>query len=268
MSSQTIERVVPPPAARFSGKYVRLVSFQRDGTPVATPLWFVADGDRLLAITDARSAKVKRIRRRPEVTVAPCRASGRLTGEPIAACAEILPPSEVEPRPAVDGPQVSARSHPDPARLPPRPAAPRQAALRARASYWRSRRPAAARSGHGCRPVRGRPDEALRRCHGGERPVVRGRGGQRHGLPRPERRREDDDAAHAARPRGADDGQALVLGRRFADLERPASRVGGVLEASDLHPGRSGRDHLRVLARAARLPAGRVEEVLALVELA
>lgn len=97
MSSQTIERVVPPPAARFSGKYVRLVSFKRDGTPVATPLWFVADGDRLLAITDARSAKVKRIRRRPEVTVAPCRASGRPTGEPIAARAEILPPSEVEP---------------------------------------------------------------------------------------------------------------------------------------------------------------------------
>ena len=57
-------------------------------------------------------------------------------------------------------------------------------------------------------------------------------------------------------------GRALVFGRRFADLERPATRVGAMLEASDLHPGRSGRDHLRVLARAARLPAGRVEEVL------
>ena len=62
-------------------------------------------------------------------------------------------------------------------------------------------------------------------------------------------------------------GRTLVLGRRFADLERPATRVGAMLEASDLHPGRSGRDHLRVLARAARLPAGRVEEMLALVEL-
>jgi ABC-2 type transport system ATP-binding protein len=63
------------------------------------------------------------------------------------------------------------------------------------------------------------------------------------------------------------DGQALVFGRRFADLERPATRVGAVLEASDLHPGRTGRDHLRVLARAARVPADRVGEVLALVEL-
>jgi ABC-2 type transport system ATP-binding protein len=63
-------------------------------------------------------------------------------------------------------------------------------------------------------------------------------------------------------------GSALVFGRPFAELERPASRVGAVLEADDLHPGRSGRDHLRVLAAAARLPRSRVEEVLALVDLA
>lgn len=97
MSTRTIERVAPPLAARIPGKYVSLVSFKRDGTPVATPLWFVVDGDRLLAMTDARSAKVRRIRRNPEVTVAPCKASGRVTAEPIAARAEILPPGEVEP---------------------------------------------------------------------------------------------------------------------------------------------------------------------------
>lgn len=97
MSTQTIERVAPALAARFPGKYLSLVSFKRDGTPVATPLWFVLDGDRLLAMTDAHSAKVKRIRRDPEVTVAPCKGSGRLTGEPIIARAEILPRGEVEP---------------------------------------------------------------------------------------------------------------------------------------------------------------------------
>ena len=58
-------------------------------------------------------------------------------------------------------------------------------------------------------------------------------------------------------------GQALVFGRPFAELEQPAARVGAVLEASDLHPGRTGRDHLRVLARAARVPQSRVDEVLA-----
>ena len=62
-------------------------------------------------------------------------------------------------------------------------------------------------------------------------------------------------------------GQALVFGRPFTELEQPAARVGAVLEASDLHPGRTGRDHLRVLARAAGVPQSRVDEVLALVDL-
>jgi len=62
-------------------------------------------------------------------------------------------------------------------------------------------------------------------------------------------------------------GEALVFGRRYRDLEEPARRVGAVLESNDFHPGRSGRDHLRALALAAEIPAGRVEEVLELVEL-
>ena len=62
-------------------------------------------------------------------------------------------------------------------------------------------------------------------------------------------------------------GEALVFGRRFADLDRPARRVGAVLEAADVHPGRTGRDHLRVLAAAARVSPGRIAEVLALVDL-
>jgi ABC-2 type transport system ATP-binding protein len=62
-------------------------------------------------------------------------------------------------------------------------------------------------------------------------------------------------------------GEALVFGRRYAELEDPPRRVGAVLESNDVHPGRSGRDHLRALALAAEIPTGRVEEVLALVEL-
>jgi ABC-2 type transport system ATP-binding protein len=62
-------------------------------------------------------------------------------------------------------------------------------------------------------------------------------------------------------------GRALVFGRPFAELRRPATRVGAVLEAADLHPGRTGRDHLRVLAPVAQVPPSRVEEVLALVDL-
>jgi ABC-2 type transport system ATP-binding protein len=62
-------------------------------------------------------------------------------------------------------------------------------------------------------------------------------------------------------------GRALVLGGPYADLDRPAVSVGAVLEATDFHPGRSGRDHLRTLGRAAGIPDSRADEVLRTVEL-
>jgi ABC-2 type transport system ATP-binding protein len=62
-------------------------------------------------------------------------------------------------------------------------------------------------------------------------------------------------------------GSALIFGRSYAAVDEPALRVGAVLEAADFHPGRSGRDHLRTLSRAVRLPDSRVDEVLRLVEL-
>jgi ABC-2 type transport system ATP-binding protein len=62
-------------------------------------------------------------------------------------------------------------------------------------------------------------------------------------------------------------GEALIFGRRYAALHHPARRVGAVLESNDVHPGRSGRDHLRVIALAAEMPPTRVEEVLVLVGL-
>ncbi len=63
-------------------------------------------------------------------------------------------------------------------------------------------------------------------------------------------------------------GEAHVFGRRYGELEEPARRVGAILESNDFHPGRCGRDHLRVLALAADIPPGRVVEVLELVDLA
>jgi ABC-2 type transport system ATP-binding protein len=64
-----------------------------------------------------------------------------------------------------------------------------------------------------------------------------------------------------------DAGGATVLGVPYRRLDQPLRRVGAVLEASEVHPGRSGRNHLRVQAAAAGLPSARADEVLALVEL-
>jgi ABC-2 type transport system ATP-binding protein len=62
-------------------------------------------------------------------------------------------------------------------------------------------------------------------------------------------------------------GRALIFDQPYAQLAGAARRVGAVLEATDFHPGRTGRDHLRTLSRAVELPDSRVDEVLGLVEL-
>ena len=60
-------------------------------------------------------------------------------------------------------------------------------------------------------------------------------------------------------------GTTRVLGNAYRDLDDPLRRVGAVLETSRYHPGRSGRNHLRVVAAQAGIQQGRVEEVLELV---
>lgn len=62
-------------------------------------------------------------------------------------------------------------------------------------------------------------------------------------------------------------GRALIFDQPYAQLAGAARRIGAVLEATDFHPGRTGRDHLRTLSRAVELPDSRVDEVLGLVEL-
>jgi ABC-2 type transport system ATP-binding protein len=67
------------------------------------------------------------------------------------------------------------------------------------------------------------------------------------------------------RPTG---GTATFDGIRYEDLERPSSHVGAVLEEAAFHPGRTGRNHLRVLAAAGEHGASRVDAVLETVGLA
>jgi ABC-2 type transport system ATP-binding protein len=62
-------------------------------------------------------------------------------------------------------------------------------------------------------------------------------------------------------------GQTAIDGKPYRRLENPIEVVGAVLEGPQFHPGRTGRNHLRVIATAAGLPASRVDEVLRLVEL-
>ncbi|MFE9747270.1 ABC transporter ATP-binding protein [Saccharothrix saharensis] len=57
-------------------------------------------------------------------------------------------------------------------------------------------------------------------------------------------------------------GTALVNGRRYATFAEPLREVGALLDPGAAHPGRTGRSHLRVAARANGIPRRRVEEVI------
>ncbi len=63
-------------------------------------------------------------------------------------------------------------------------------------------------------------------------------------------------------------GRATIDGRRYRDLDDPSGRVGAVLEATNYHPKRSGRNHLRMLAAAAGIGTARVDELIDFVGLA
>jgi ABC-2 type transport system ATP-binding protein len=62
-------------------------------------------------------------------------------------------------------------------------------------------------------------------------------------------------------------GAVLIDGRAYRDLASPRRRVGAVLESTGFHPARTARNHLRVIARAARLDASRIDPLLEVVGL-
>jgi ABC-2 type transport system ATP-binding protein len=57
-------------------------------------------------------------------------------------------------------------------------------------------------------------------------------------------------------------GAALIGGQPYGQLRHPRRVVGATLEHTGFHPDRPGRDHLRIAAHAAGIPAGRVDEVI------
>ena len=59
-------------------------------------------------------------------------------------------------------------------------------------------------------------------------------------------------------------GSALVNGKAYSSLSDPLSEVGSLLDAKDVHGGRTARSHLLALAQSNGLPAKRVDEVLEL----
>jgi len=60
---------------------VSLVTFRRNGSGVATPIWVAADNGKLYAFTDGTSAKIKRLKVTGRIRLAACDARGLVRGE-------------------------------------------------------------------------------------------------------------------------------------------------------------------------------------------
>ena len=83
--------------APFAGqKYLSLESYKKDGTPVATPLWFAQEGRVFYIYSLANAWKVKRIRNNPRVRIVPCDIRGNINGQWVDGEARILGHAEAE----------------------------------------------------------------------------------------------------------------------------------------------------------------------------
>lgn len=89
-----------PLEALLASRYLSLATFRRDGTPVATPVWFAEDSGALYVFTNGATGKVKRLRRDARARIARCTMGGRLTGPWLDTEARI-----------VDEPAESARAY-------------------------------------------------------------------------------------------------------------------------------------------------------------
>ena len=85
MSAQT-----SPFAPLVKENYASLTTFRKNGTAVATPMWFAERNGVIYIYTGATSGKIKRIRNTSRITLAPCTANGKVTGAAIEGKARII----------------------------------------------------------------------------------------------------------------------------------------------------------------------------------
>ncbi|MBT3330971.1 MAG: PPOX class F420-dependent oxidoreductase [Rhodospirillaceae bacterium] len=81
-------------------QYINLSTRKRDGSFIDTPVWFAqaGDGNCFYVFALQKSGKVKRIRNFPDVKIASCSYSGKLTGEWIETSAALVNEAETVQR--------------------------------------------------------------------------------------------------------------------------------------------------------------------------
>ena len=75
-------------------QFINLTTYRKNGQPVVTTVWFAQVGDTLYGMSEPQAGKCKRIRNRPNVSVAPSTSAGKVLGDPTPGVARMLPPAE------------------------------------------------------------------------------------------------------------------------------------------------------------------------------
>lgn len=81
----------------MDGKYINLVTYKKNGDPIATQVWFVEKEDKIYVVTLQGRYKFKRIKNNPNVKIAPASIRGKSKGEYFDGSARILSDEESIP---------------------------------------------------------------------------------------------------------------------------------------------------------------------------
>ena len=82
--------------ARFTGKYINLETYRKNGQSVSTPVWFITESNRIIVVTRSETGKVKRLRNNDRVRIVPSGMRGEPQGEWIEGKARFLNKEELD----------------------------------------------------------------------------------------------------------------------------------------------------------------------------
>jgi PPOX class probable F420-dependent enzyme len=81
----------------MDGKYISLITYKKNGDPIATQVWFVEADEKLYVVTLQGRYKFKRIKNNPSVKIAPASMRGKPRGDYLDGTARILSDAESKP---------------------------------------------------------------------------------------------------------------------------------------------------------------------------
>jgi len=81
----------------MDGKYVSLITYKKNGDPIATQVWFVEEDEKMYIVTLQGRYKFKRITNNPNVKIASASMRGKPKGEYFDGIARILSDDESQP---------------------------------------------------------------------------------------------------------------------------------------------------------------------------